>query len=507
MKAIWVSAKKIVKARDFAKILWVGILLFDLSVIGLVAMVIVQNRQLAFEKATAIADNYSRTLEENFIGFIRKIDVTLLTAAEEVARQNAGGGINEKEMDSFLIRQDAHIPEARGLRVIDVQGTIRYAVNGVNTRGANLSDRPYFIRARDDPNAGLVFSEPVMGRASNVPVITLSRRVDNPDGSFAGEVNAAIGINQLFDKLAVLELGSKGIAALWSHTQLIVRYAKDEAVGARTGTPIPSPQLRGLIDSGNKAGFYHSVTRLDNVERINQFRQVADYPLYIVVGLADEDFLVEWRRDSFRIGALAGLLVVGTVIFGWLAHLSWRQGEEMQLALQAEKTRFHSFAYYDTLTKLPNRRSVLERLSQALAQAKRFNRSLAVMFMDLDCFKEINDTYGHDVGDELLTVVADRLSACVRSVDTVSRQGGDEFVIILTEISQAEDATLVAEKIISVMKPPVLVREHELQVTISIGIAVYPIDGIDEPLDLMKKADIAMYEVKKRGRNGFRFYR
>ena len=161
-------------------------------------------------------------------------------------------------------------------------------------------------------------------------------------------------------------------------------------------------------------------------------------------------------------------------------------------------------AFYDALTNLPNRRLMLERLNLSLVQAKRFHRSLAIMFMDLDYFKEINDTLGHDVGDELLKVVAERLSACVRGGDTVSRQGGDEFVIVLTEIAQPKDATLVAEKIVGLMREPVIVNEHTMHVTISIGIAVYPVDGIGDPKELMKKADIAMYEAKRGGRNGFR---
>lgn len=163
-------------------------------------------------------------------------------------------------------------------------------------------------------------------------------------------------------------------------------------------------------------------------------------------------------------------------------------------------------AYYDALTNLPNRRLMLERLNLGLTQAKRFRRSLAVMFMDLDYFKEINDSLGHNIGDELLKVVADRLSACVRVGDTVSRQGGDEFIIVLTEITQAEDARLVAAKIVSIMREPVPIQEHLVRVTVSIGIAVYPVDGSNDAQDLMKKADIAMYAAKSNGRDGFQVY-
>ena len=163
-------------------------------------------------------------------------------------------------------------------------------------------------------------------------------------------------------------------------------------------------------------------------------------------------------------------------------------------------------AYYDVLTGLPNRRLLLDRLNQALAQAQRHQRSLAVMFLDLDRFKDINDSLGHDVGDELLKVVAERLELCVRGGDTVSRQGGDEFVIILSEISLQQDAALVAEKMLALLSEPVIIQRHKLKITTSIGIAIYTVDSADDAVKLLKKADIAMYKAKEAGRNGFLFY-
>lgn len=164
-------------------------------------------------------------------------------------------------------------------------------------------------------------------------------------------------------------------------------------------------------------------------------------------------------------------------------------------------------AYYDVLTGLPNRRLLLDRLNQALAQAQRYRRSLAVMFLDLDRFKEINDTLGHDSGDALLKVVAQRLETCVRGGDTVSRLGGDEFVVILSEISQRQDVALVAEKILALLNTPVTLQGLRLNITASIGIAVYTLDSSDEDAaSLMKKADMAMYKAKEAGRNGFCFY-
>ena len=172
--------------------------------------------------------------------------------------------------------------------------------------------------------------------------------------------------------------------------------------------------------------------------------------------------------------------------------------------MQAER-RIWQVAHHDALTGLPNRALLHDRLEQALAQASRDNHRVGVMFLDLDRFKSINDTLGHTVGDELLRHVAARLSGAVRAVDTVSRLGGDEFIIILREIGGADDAVLVAEKVIAALAAPVHVLGHELRATPSIGVCIFPDDG-SGALQLMKNADTAMYYAKAQGRNTFRFF-
>jgi diguanylate cyclase (GGDEF)-like protein/PAS domain S-box-containing protein len=172
---------------------------------------------------------------------------------------------------------------------------------------------------------------------------------------------------------------------------------------------------------------------------------------------------------------------------------------------QAEQ-QIRQLAYYDTLTGLPNRRLLQDRLRQAMAHARRHQHSLAVMFLDLDRFKQINDTLGHDAGDELLRQVATRLNNCVRAEDTVSRPGGDEFVIVLGEVPRPQDAALVAEKILAALRLPVDLLGQTVEVTTSIGIAVYAATGTDSIQELMRKADLAMYQAKESGRNGYRFY-
>ena len=166
---------------------------------------------------------------------------------------------------------------------------------------------------------------------------------------------------------------------------------------------------------------------------------------------------------------------------------------------------FHQ-AYYDPLTDLPNRRLLLDRVNQALGDAHRNGRSAAILFLDLDHFKEINDSLGHDVGDRLLREVAGRLKGCVRRGDTVSRQGGDEFVIVLTDMEQPQDASLISRKILEALGVPIRIEGHLLTITTSIGISLYPEDATEDGYELIKKADEAMYAAKQEGRNRHRYY-
>ena len=172
----------------------------------------------------------------------------------------------------------------------------------------------------------------------------------------------------------------------------------------------------------------------------------------------------------------------------------------------AMSQRMSYLAHHDYLTDLPNRLLFNDRLAQAMAAARRHQEQLAVLFVDVDRFKHINDSLGHAIGDQLLLAVAERLAASVRGSDTVSRQGGDEFVILLSTISHAEDAAVSAIKILTALSMPHHVKEHDLQITLSIGIAVFPDDGNDAET-LVRHADIAMLNAKDNGRNNYQFFK
>ncbi len=173
-----------------------------------------------------------------------------------------------------------------------------------------------------------------------------------------------------------------------------------------------------------------------------------------------------------------------------------RKQYEEQLAYQSA---------HDTLTRLPNRNLAQDRLAQGIIFARRAGHQLALLFIDLDNFKVVNESLGHNVGDQLLQIVAHRLGDCIRSGDTVARLGGDDFAVILTDISQEEEISRVTHKILAAIAEPVPVESHQLTVTCSIGISLFPRDG-EDATTLLKNADAAMYQAKDQGRNGIQYY-
>ena len=162
-------------------------------------------------------------------------------------------------------------------------------------------------------------------------------------------------------------------------------------------------------------------------------------------------------------------------------------------------------AYHDALTGLPNRMLFNDRLNLELAHAQRNQQKLAVMLLDLDHFKDVNDTLGHNVGDKLLQAVGERLTSLLRKSDTVARVGGDEFILLVPDAARVQHATRVAVKILEAFREPFEFDDHKLHITTSIGIALYPDDGEDADT-LMKNADIAMYRAKDQGRDNYQRY-
>lgn len=208
------------------------------------------------------------------------------------------------------------------------------------------------------------------------------------------------------------------------------------------------------------------------------------------------------------------ILGIGFIVFFtsrkkiYLTELHQRQQELQYEIERRSKTeqKLEDLAFKDTLTNLPNRQIFYDRLELEIKRTERKEDvKLALLFIDLDQFKQVNDTLGHHIGDELLKVVAQRLLGCVRENDTVARLGGDEFTVILSEIPSSKIATDIAEKIIKKISIPIKLYDHEHFIGASIGISIYPEDSTEKTI-LIRNADTAMYHAKGKGRGNFQFF-
>ena len=724
------------------------VVLVNLFVIALAAMLLIQSRTQYHERAAIVAQNLSQVLEQNISSTITRIDLALLSTAHEAEEHLATGTLNAGYINAYIAWQFAQQPDLEALRIADSHGTILYGIGVKPGSRISTADRDYFIRLRDEPNAGLAISKPLVGRISGKWTVAFARRLNHADGAFAGVVYAVVSLEHFQKMFAALDMGPNGAVIMRElDLSMIVRYPEPQVLGGPVGNKSVSKDFLKAIRSNPNAGYYRAITGIDHIARTFSYRRISKYPGYIVIGLATDDYLEEWRNIAFNILALVILFALTTLIAaisfhrirkrkmyvvakleesehkyrllfenmtaGFALHemiydeqgnpadyrflevnpafekltglsaaailgktvkevlpnteaywieqygavagtgeplayqnyagelgryydvwafspgkglfavivsdISERKEAENKLRLMAEvfkqsgeaivittpdnkilatnrsftlltgysqedvlgkkprilksgreTTEFYEamwqsllkenywqgeiwdrrkdgsyypkwltisvvrngqgeiinyiasfsditerkqaeqeiehLAHHDPLTNLYNRFSLTERLSQSLEEAKRSDQHLAVIFIDLDRFKEINDSLGHHIGDMLLCEVAARLLASVRTSDIVARLGGDEFVVVLPQIQSGMAAALIVEKIRKTVSHTYLLDGRELYTSPSIGISVYPHDGATVQ-ELMKNADTAMYHAKSQGRNNYQFFK
>lgn len=733
-------------SRNFTARLVAGILLLNVVVIGLAAFAIHEDRLEHEARARITVQNLSLLLERELSSVFDRIDLTLHIVVDEIEEQLKAGKLSESRLNTSLKHHQTHLTEVISLRVTDAKGRVRYGEGVSSGTVVDLSDREHFILQRGNPKAGLVIAKPVQARISKEWVIPVSRRLNRPDGAFAGIVCVNIPVEYFVKKFATLALGPHGLVALRSADHIsMARYPVLREGGGLVGQFALSDQLRNLLKDNPSSVTYVAPAPLDQVERTFAYHKLATFPLYVVVGLATQDTLNEWWWDTSQTAAVAVLFSLMTVLFGWLVSRSWRRQLATSEALRESEQRWssalegggfavwdwdietgemhisklgmqmfgyaedeglnhidkweershpddkaqvrafmkdhfrnrtsnfdadfrvrckdgswkwvrtrgmvvrqdaqgrpqrmigtyvdisdrqqreselrlasavfniadeamvvtnpqneiisvnpaftivtgyapeeaigrnpnmlsaktHSKAFYqalwtqlvetgswsgevlnrkksgevyvewlsikrvlddqrqlthhvavfsditarkaaegrirhlamhDALTDLPNRTLLTERIEQAIIRVRREKSRLGLLYFDLDQFKPINDSLGHEVGDLLLKTVARRVVDCVRESDTVARVGGDEFVVLLPVLAEERDALMVAEKIRAALNQPFQVAGNTLNISTSIGLTIYPEHGVDEQM-LTRNADAAMYQAKTQGRN------
>lgn len=294
------------------------------------------------------------------------------------------------------------------------------------------------------------------------------------------KIRAEIALNSISDAVICTDINGK-IDYLNTAAEKITGWQKKDAYG------LPSSDVYNIINGTSR------IPLPNPVELVLQSNQP--------IGLAADTLLI--KHD----GTEVAIEDSSSPIHNWNDGLT---GVVIVFhdvsATRAMSMKMAHLAQHDFLTNLPNRLLLNDRIAQAIETAKRHNTKLALLFLDLDNFKHINDSLGHPTGDKLLQLVTVSLNACVRGDDTVSRQGGDEFIILLSDIKNGEDAALTANKILEQLTLPHLIANNHLHITTSIGISIYPDDGFDAEM-LIQNADTAMYHAKDHGRNNYQFFK
>ncbi|MEE4253814.1 MAG: diguanylate cyclase [Desulfuromusa sp.] len=234
-----------------------------------------------------------------------------------------------------------------------------------------------------------------------------------------------------------------------------------------------------------------------------EFHQQAGLDSEIIVISGETSF--PWVKEAMRLGAFDFIRkpYKPQELLTTIAKALDRFQEKQKFQQDQKTIRY--LAYYDQLTNLPNRQLFNDRARQVLVHAQRSDQKFALLFMDMDSFKDINDNLGHLIGDRVLQLVAARILGCVREEDTLSRYGGDEFALLLPEVTGQHGVTTVVKKILKEVRKPFHINEHELQLSLSIGIAIYPSTGTDLDM-LLHNADTAMYHVKTHSKDNYCFY-
>ena len=364
----------------------------------------------------------------------------------------------------------------------------------------NLAGREHFLVHRQRPDVGLYISRVFEGRVANDKIIALSRRINSPDGSFDGIVSGAMKIAYFQDLFDKLEIGAKGSVTLFrSDGRVIMRRPYREAdIDKDLGN---TAAFRTYLTAPH--GHLVGVSTLDGVPRLYTFHKINDLPLYLSIAIASDDIYAGWWHQAINISATLGALSIISVVLCLLFRREIKQRLLAETSLQKAAVNLKMMATTDSLTGIPNRRSYEDALGQEWHRAIRGETSVAILMLDVDCFKLFNDHYGHQQGDEVLKVVASCILANLRRpADTGARYGGEEFVALLPE-TDLPGALTVAETIRAAVAALALphVQSPSGFVTISVGVAVARPALGDQPGPFMKQADDALYEAKRSGRD------
>ncbi len=376
------------------------------------------------------------------------------------------------------------------IRTIDADGGLHLVPSRTRQPIANVAGHEDVSIQFLTHGGGIFIGRPVFSRASARWIVPVTARAQGNTVAVIGGVIELGRVGKLFEPQRMGPGGSITVIRA-DGTTLFRAPAIEGAVGKGIAA---SPDFIQHFSVAER-GIYRIRGAYDGAERVISFSRLKGYPIIVAVTARVDDVLRPWWRETL---VLCGIALAVTILAGVLTYRFLRQ-------YRLAQDRIEFLAYRDGLTGLPNRRLARDRFIQAMAHADRAGTKVAMLFLDLDHFKVANDSLGHAFGDSLLKGIAGRVGECVRDTDTVSRHGGDEFLVLLADLRDNGAITLIAEKILQRLEAPFDIDGNIHLTSMSIGIAVFPDDGKNFDV-LLKKADLAMYKAKESGRNTYCFY-
>lgn len=449
--------------------------------------------ELAVKEAGRLLDTY----EAQTLRALNEVHQSLRLAS--FARRYAG----EKGTVVQLQEQNLLLPNlVFTTRLLDNKGKVLSSSRPSASQWAVPAD---VLSSSDDGPYGLRVSRSYRPYAGSDVMVDVARLVDvnEPQGEI---VSISLPASYLVSDYDDAALGRTGVLAVAGLDGLY--RAKRQGANVTTGEPVAiAKMLRDSVSAEPTSGVRKDSSR-DGVTRYVAARPLFGFPLAVVIGLPEDEFLSTVRAESSRKRVLAGLAVALVAAFTFILSVLTRSllvmSERQRQASEKHAMQVEFVAYHDSLTGLPNRAQFNRALTARLEEAKRTRSPFALLFLDLDGFKAVNDELGHQAGDVLLTQVARRLKQCVREEDVVARLGGDEFVVLLMQAMDAGHIREVAHRIVAKLGQPYSLDGSTSLITASVGVSVFPEDGADEE-SIVRAADGAMYAAKASGKNSVCF--
>lgn len=365
----------------------------------------------------------------------------------------------------------------------------------------NLSDRDYFEYLKTNNDRDIFYSAPVRNKGNGKWVFYLAKRVNGKNNEFLGLILTGVSIevfSSLYQRIGINVGDGIAITLYREDRTLLTRWPFVDNLIGKVNTNSFIDQSIAAAEGGSGVIFTSAAgfTRQNSepLERLISYRKVNKYPFIVGVTVPEALYLSNWYKNAIGV-LVASIMSIVTIFIGtYFLLVAYRKNAVNQYQ-----------AHHDSLTHLPNRTLFFDRLSTALTLCNRKQLKLALLFIDLDNLKTINDVNSHAAGDAVLLEVAKRMQHCLRESDTVARIGGDEFIALLTDVGTEDAAIKVAEKIRSALTDPIDADGYQVSTSASIGISIFPLHGLNAT-DLMNNADVAMYAAKSKGRNAIVVY-